>query len=835
MKLTVAKKMGLLAGSALLGIVMLAGLAQYQMNKVYEAANFATINTVPALVALDQLRENFMHIRIRALQHAMSTDDARMAEFDAGIKSNRAGVDKALKDYEATLADDKDKEFFNQEKTLWGEYQAQLDPLLAESRAYHEAKVNDGLEKLRPVGSKLGEAINGHFDYNVTLGKKAADDAAATKSSALVISLIIAALTLAAVGIIAYTVARAFLRQLGGEPDHAADIANKIAAGDLSSKFELKSGDTTSLMASMQHMSSSIQALVADANVLSTAAVEGKLSTRADATKHQGDFRKVVEGVNSCLDSVIGPLNVAAGYVDRISKGDIPQKITDTYNGDFNVLKNNLNTCIEAVNALVADANMLAKAAVAGKLETRADASKHLGDFQSIVKGVNDTLDAVIGPLNVAAGYVDRISKGDIPQKITDTYNGDFNFLKNNLNTCIDAVNALVSDANMLAKAAVEGKLETRADASKHLGDFQKIVKGVNETLDNVIGPLNEVRRIMAAMEIGDMTQTISHSYQGDFDLLKQAINNSVEKLAQTIANVNATTETLVSATSQISSTAQSLSQASTEQAASVEETSSSVEQMSASINQNTENAKVADTMSADGTKKAADGGVAVTETVTAMKQIAKKIGIIDDIAYQTNLLALNAAIEAARAGEHGKGFAVVAAEVRKLAERSQVAAQEIGQLAGNSVGLAEKAGKLLDEIVPATKKTADLVQEITAASLEQANGVGQVNTAMVQLNQITQQNAAASEELAATAEEMSGQAGNLQDLMSFFKISAGHDKGHQISASRDTGHQLTTPHTEVKHMAVAKAPATLVVHAAAQKKGNGSAGVSEADFSNFH
>jgi methyl-accepting chemotaxis protein len=432
-----------------------------------------------------------------------------------------------------------------------------------------------------------------------------------------------------------------------------------------------------------------------------------------------------------------------------------------------------------------------------------------------------------------AVAIANKIAAGDLSSKI-ELKAGDTTSLMASMNSMSAAIQALVADVNALSTAAVEGKLETRADASKHLGDFQKIVQGVNETLDNVIGPLNEVRRIMAAMEVGDMTQTISHSYQGDFDLLKQAINNTVEKLAQTIANVNATTETLVSATTQISSTAQSLSQASTEQAASVEETSSSIEQMSASINQNTENAKVADTMSADGTKKAADGGVAVTETVTAMKQIAKKIGIIDDIAYQTNLLALNAAIEAARAGEHGKGFAVVAAEVRKLAERSQVAAQEIGQLAGNSVGLAERAGKLLDEIVPATKKTADLVQEITAASLEQANGVGQVNTAMIQLNQITQQNAAASEELAATSEEMSGQAGNLQDLMGFFKITAGQDKGRQKAVVQEKGHQFTVPQAEAKHMPVAKAPASLVVHAA-QAKGNGSAGVSEADFSTFH
>ena len=149
--------------------------------------------------------------------------------------------------------------------------------------------------------------------------------------------------------------------------------------------------------------------------MLSKAAVEGKLATRADATKHQGDFRKIVQGVNDTLDAVIGPLNVAAEYVDRISKGDIPPKITDSYNGDFNEIKNNLNTCIDAVNALVADADMLSKAAVEGKLATRADATKHQGDFRKIVQGVNDTLDAVIGPLNVAAEYVDRISQGRHP------------------------------------------------------------------------------------------------------------------------------------------------------------------------------------------------------------------------------------------------------------------------------------------------------------------------------------------------------------------------------------------------------------------------------------
>jgi uncharacterized phage infection (PIP) family protein YhgE len=165
---------------------------------------------------------------------------------------------------------------------------------------------------------------------------------------------------------------------------------------------------------------------------------------------------------------------------------------------------------------------------------------------------------------------------------------------------------------------------------------------------------------------------------------------------------------------------------------------------------------------------------VSIHPEVAAMKSIASKIGIIDDIAYQTNLLALNAAIEAARAGEHGKGFAVVAAEVRKLAERSQIAAQEIGELARGSVSKAESAGKLLDQMLPSINKASDLVQEITAASTEQSSGVGQINTAMDQLNQLTQQNASASEELAATAQEMSGQAEELQRVMGFFKMRSG-------------------------------------------------------------
>ncbi len=609
MKLTVAQKMSLLAGSALLGIALLTGLSQYQMGKVFDAANYGNTDAVPSLVVLDELRKQVLLLRVGANRFLINSDPAKLAEIENSIKGIRTNIHSAFKKYESDglVADEKDKGFLDQEKKLFEQYDPLLEPIFVESRAGRTEQAIKLAENAAPLVRKLSEAIDEQFEHNVNLAQKGAEEAKAVKTSAFYTSLLIAALTLAAVGIISYTIARAFLKQLGGEPDHAAEIANKIAIGDLSSKIDLKTGDSTSLMASMKQMTASIQ--------------------------------------------------------------------------------------------------------------------------------------------------------------------------------------TVLSDTDGLIQAGADGKIHVRLDTGKHQGDFKKLVEGINKTLDGIVIPIDEAIAVLVEMEKGDLTKMVKGDYKGEMKDFKDTVNNTVEKLAQAISEVNTTTEALSSATTQVSSTAQSLSQASSEQAASVEETSASIEQMASSIQQNTENAKVADGMSAQGSTKAAEGGQAVNETVGAMKQIAKKIGIIDDIAYQTNLLALNAAIEAARAGEHGKGFAVVAAEVRKLAERSGVAAQEIGQLALNSVGMAEKAGRLLDEIVPATKKTADLVQEITSASEEQTVGVNQVNTAMSQLSQITQQNASASEELAATAEEMSSQATNLQEIMSFFNVGNGQGGSRQFA-----GHQASRP-----------------------------------------
>ncbi|MGE5417285.1 MAG: methyl-accepting chemotaxis protein [Acidobacteriota bacterium] len=359
-----------------------------------------------------------------------------------------------------------------------------------------------------------------------------------------------------------------------------AGVAEKIAAGDVSVQVKLAS-DRDLMGMKLSEMANNIKALMQESQMLTKAAVEGKLDTRGNAGKFSGGWADIVQGVNDTLDAVIGPLNVAAEYVDRISKGDIPPKIVDTYNGDFNEIKNNLNNCIdglgglvecnnilhrmsvndhtktvegsyqgiygsmatatnvvrdrllnvthqlndiaignttpleglkqigrrseedkllpaiiecmENIELLIKDTTMLSKAAVDGRLDTRADSTKHQGEYGRIVQGINDTLDAVIGPLNVAAEYVDRISKGDIPPVITDDYNGDFNEIKNNLNVCINTVNTLRSDVRTLCIAALQGHLLSRANADLHQGAFHMIVKGINDLLDATTGYLDKM------------------------------------------------------------------------------------------------------------------------------------------------------------------------------------------------------------------------------------------------------------------------------------------------------------------------------------------------------
>jgi methyl-accepting chemotaxis protein len=406
------------------------------------------------------------------------------------------------------------------------------------------------------------------------------------------------------------------------------------------------------------------------------------------------------------------------------------------------VIAFNIQSIIKSVISQTKD---LINAALGGKLTVRANEEETNIEFREIVAGINEILNAVIIPLNTAAEYIKRISKGDMPSLISEKYEGDFNEIKNNLNILIKANIEIVEKAKIAAN--------------------------------------------------GDLT--IDLMKRSEKDELMQSLTDMVRSTANIISEFKSATNNISVSSQQMSSTSQQMSQGASEQASATEEVSSSLEQILTNIQQNTENAQQTEKIALSTVKQIETANNASKQTLSYMQEIADKVSIIGEIARQTNILALNAAVEAARAGEHGKGFAVVASEVRKLAERSHSAALEINSLTKNSVKATEDSEILLAELVPDIKKTAILVQDIANASLEQNAGVQQINNAVLQLNKVTQQNAAASEEMATSSEELASQTQQLLEMISFFKM----NNHHSVNKALELKQERNTYHTHVPNL----------------------------------
>ena len=509
--------------------------------------------------------------------------------------------------------------------------------------------------------------------------------------------------------------------------------------------------------------------------------------------------------------SVTKPLKLVTDVMEEITIGNIDQEISYNFSDEIGLVFTSIKKMLNTLENISIEISNMIEAVKNGELKKSAEIENFNGGWRELVQGINELVIAFVKPINVTAEYVERISKGDLPEKIEDEYKGDFNSIKNNLNMLIDSTDEVTEIIVKISKGDMDVKVKQRSDQDKLMpavnnvietlleitsslgqyidfiqkgeiekinfdeqqfqGNYREIITGLNKAAAETIAPISEVLNVFSLMSNGDLTKKIEGSYQGSFHDLKMAVNKVNENLTGFAMNAQTAASQVASGGEQMSSAAEEMSQNANEQASSVEEISSSMEEMNSSVIQNADNAKQTASISGKAANDAQDGGKAVIETVKAMKSIAEKIGIIEEIARQTNLLALNAAIEAARAGEHGKGFAVVASEVRSLAARSGDAAKEISDLSGSSVDIAEEAGKLIEEIVPQIQKTAELVQEINASSSEQANGIEQVTRAIEQLDRGIQQNASATEEMASTSEELSGQAVQLQQVAAFFKI----------------------------------------------------------------
>lgn len=651
-----------------------------------------------------------------------------------------------------------------------------------------------------------------------------------------------------------------------------SEAAKKIASGDLGIELNAKSENDV-LSKNLSLVINNIKALMADTSMLVEAAAEGKLTTRADVSKHNGEYRKIVEDINKTLDIVIEPINDSKKVLEKFALNDFSVNMDNNYKGDFNAYANSINDLhkrllsiqrafngaadgdislldefkdlrkrcendqllpalirmLETNQNLFNEVKMLTENAIDGKLDVRGDTLKFKGNNKTIIEQVNRLIDVLNAPMTEASEVLYKMSVNDLTEQMTGKYNGMLKNFAESINdvhvrlvsiqkifvdlsqgdisgleeykkigkrsendrilpsivVAMTAIRDLITEARTLASLATKGDLSSRGNVDKFEGGYKEIIEGMNNTMDAVVEPIQEASDVLQKMAKGDLTVVMIGDYKGEYSKIKDNLNLTISSFNDILNDISNSAYQVAAGSKQVSDGSQTLSQGSTEQASSIEELSSSITQISAQTKQNAINANQANELSIDVKENATQGNEQMQEMLKAMieinessSNISKIIKVIDEIAFQTNILALNAAVEAARAGQHGKGFAVVAEEVRNLAERSANAAKETTVMIEGSIRKAEFGTKIanetalaLNKIVSGVEKAANLVADIATASNEQATGISQINKGIEQVSAVVQNNSSTAEESAAASEELTSQSHVLNEMVNKFKL----------------------------------------------------------------
>jgi len=721
----IGTKLGFGFGIVLAFLVVVAIMGVMRLAQMDDSIVNIAEDKFPKVVMVTDIKDLLNENRANIRNLLLTTDEASNQKISSEMIDTSKKLDDLYQKMEKGLNTDKERELF---KTLQKARESYLVPY---KKAFELGLQNKNEEaylimtgELRGAQAKYFTALDDMINFQTKSVHDGRHEAtlAYTNARNIMVGLSIVATLL---GIfLAFFVTRSITQPIS----EVLGVAIAVAKGDMSVKIVSNSTEETGqLKAAMLDMLNTARGMQSQLTTLVEHIKAGNLKARADDSTFQGDWKAMLGGSNEMLDIIYAAaITDGVGALLKLAQGDFKVRIKTEYKGDYDVFKKAVNDVATAIDNAIMEESAVFMALANGDFSKRITSDIWIGDLALVKSSANDMGDKLQTTVAEVQNVMSKLANGDFKARITANLPGDF-------------------------------------------GAFKVSINGVAEAIDKAI---MEESAVFSAMAGGDLTKRItSDIWVGDLALVKSSANEMGEKLQEVVIEVQNSAIQITNASEQVSGTAQSLSNGATEQASNLEETASAIEQMAGSINLNAENAKKTDEMASNASRMAQDGGKAVDQTVEAMKDIASKISIIEDIAYQTNLLALNAAIEAARAGEHGKGFAVVAVEVRKLAERSQVAAQEISKITGDSVKVSERAGELIKEIIPNIKKTAELVQEIAAASGEQNAGIGQINISMNQLDSVTQQNAAGSEELASASEEMSAQAEGLKTMMDFFIV----------------------------------------------------------------
>ena len=718
--------------------------------------------TVP-MGNLVTVASSFHQARI-ILRDMVRTNDATVLNNGVAALDELVGkVGESAAVIEKTILTEDGKKTFEEFIRARKQFKENMDQIIALAQAHKSAQAYAIIDGPAAAAARAEQnAIDKFVEQKTDIGKKTSEQNQSLFDRSTMLMIVCLSVGLLIVFVLCFLLVRSITVPLS----KIAHSAQRIADGNIDEKIDYESGDEIGFLADcFRALVENLTGVIQETQTVVQAAGKGVLEKRTESQKYKGSYQHLLSDINVLMDSIATPMSDILKSLECLSNNDTTTKITGQYSGIWENAKTSVNTTIQRIEHVVSIVNNVSR----GDL-SELDALKKSGK-----RSQHDEL--VPGVLRM-----------------------------------MESVKLISDDINHLAQAAIEGNLDVRTDTTKHSGDFQTIVTGLNGTLDSILVPIKEAMTVLDAVAARNLTARVKGDYKGDHAKLKQSVNATAENLDLALTQVSEATEQVSSASQQISSGSQSLAQGTNEQASSLEEVSSSLEEMSSMTKQNAENANQAKNLAAEANGNASVGTAAMTrmsDSINKIKdssdQTAKIVKTIDEIAMQTNLLALNAAVEAARAGEAGRGFAVVAEEVRNLAQRSAQAAKSTADMISESVKNAEDGVKIavdvsksFDSIVTSVKKVNDLITEIAAASQEQSQGIDQVNTAVAEMDKVTQQNAANSEESASAAEEMSSQAEELQNMVAQFSLS-------QSAGQRKTAASVGAHHAQgetVQHKA---------------------------------